>query len=139
MAANLIADTLFAQVDQPGNRFTILYSITGTRADGTQVLHKDALLHTSTGTERRVNTTKGWNIFIQWQDGITTWNTMNNVKDSYPVQMAEFAVENRILEEPAFAWWVKYVLKKQDQMISKTQRFWVNTHKYRIRAPNTVK
>ena len=35
--------------------------------------------------------------------------------------------------------WVKYVLKKQDQIISKTQRFWVKTHKYWIRVPKNVK
>ena len=72
-------------------------------------------MHTSTGTKRRVNTTKGYEIFIQWKDRITTWNTLKNVKDLYPVQMAEFAVENRIPEEPTFAWWVKYVLKKRDK------------------------
>ena len=51
--------------------------------------------------------------------------------------MDEFKLENRISEEPAFAWWVKYVLRKQDQIVSKT--FWVKTHKYRITVPNIVK
>ena len=53
--------------------------------------------------------------------------------------MAQFAVENRISEEPAFSCWVKYVLKKQDRILSKTQRFWFKMHKYGIRVPNTVK
>ena len=61
-----------------------------------------------------------------------------DVKYLNPVQMAELAVENCILEEPAFVWWVKYVLKKRDRIISKTQRFWVKTHKYGIRVSNTV-
>ena len=52
--------------------------------------------------------------------------------------MAEFKVENHISEEPDFAWWVKHVLKKGDQIISKTQLFWVKTQKYRIRVQNTV-
>ena len=30
-----------------------------------------------------------------------------DIKDSYPVQIAEFSVENRISEELEFAWWVK--------------------------------
>ena len=30
------------------------------------------------------------------------------------------------------------MLKKQDQIISKTQRFWVKTHRYGIRVPNNV-
>ena len=38
MAPNLIAENLFTQVDQAGNQFTILDSITGKRTDGPQVL-----------------------------------------------------------------------------------------------------
>ena len=41
-------------------------------------------------------------------------------------------------EEPAFAWWVKFVLRKRDCIISKMQRHWLKTHKYGIRVPNTV-
>ena len=53
--------------------------------------------------------------------------------------MAESAVENCTSEEPAFAWWVKYMLKKQDRIISKTQRFWAKNYKYGIRVTNNVK
>jgi len=52
--------------------------------------------------------------------------------------MAEYAVLNRISEEPAFAWWTKHVLKKRDMIISKTMRHWVKTHKYAIRVPRDV-
>ena len=139
LAANVIAENLFAQVDQEGNRFVILEAIVGSRTDGTQTLQQDAFAVTSTGTKRRVQTTKGWEISVQWKDGSTTWNSLKDVKDSYPVQLAEYAVENHISEEPAFAWWAKHVLKKRDRIISKSQRFWVKTHKYGIRVPNTVK
>ena len=88
---------------------------------------------------RIVNTTKVWELFIQGKDNSPTWNKLKDVKDLYPFQMDEFAAENRISEEPAFVWWVKYVLNKQERIISKTQRFWVKTHKYGIRVPNTVK
>ena len=47
-------------------------------------------------------------------------------------------VENRISEEPAFAWWVKFVLWKRDHIILRTQRYWLKTHKYGICMPNTV-
>ena len=53
--------------------------------------------------------------------------------------MAEYAVENRILEETAFTWWTKHVLNKIYQITSKTQRYWVKNHKYGLRVPNTVK
>ena len=48
-------------------------------------------------------------------------------------------MENRVSEEPAFAWWVKFVLRKRDCIISETHRHWLKTHKYGIRVPNTVK
>ena len=62
-------------------------------------------------------------------DGSTTWNKLKDIKDSYRVQMEEYTVENRTLEEPAFAWWTKHVMNKRDQIISKTKQYWVKTHK----------
>ena len=53
--------------------------------------------------------------------------------------MAEYVVDNIILDKPAFAWWNKHVLNKRDEIISKTQQYWVKTHKYRIIVPKTVK
>ena len=53
--------------------------------------------------------------------------------------MAEYAVENRISEEPAFTWLTKHVLNKRDLIISKTQQYWVKTHKYGLRLSKTVK
>ena len=52
--------------------------------------------------------------------------------------MAEYTVENRILEEPAFAWWTKHMLNKRDRIISKTQKYWVKTHKKGQRVSKTV-
>ena len=62
LAGNIVAVNLFAQFDQARNQFTILYSLTGTRTDGTQVLQQYSFVHISTGTKRIVNTTKGWYI-----------------------------------------------------------------------------
>ena len=94
---------------------------------------------TSIGTQRRVITTKDWEVNLRWKDGSTTWKKLKDIKDSYPVQLAEYAVENRVSEEPAFAWWFKFVLQKRDRIISKTQRCWLKNHKYGICVPNTVK
>ena len=48
-------------------------------------------------------------------------------------------MENKISEEPAFTWWLKFVLQKRDRTILKTQRYWIKNHKYGIRVTNTVK
>ena len=56
------------------------------------------------------------------------------------MQLAEYALLNQIADEPAFAWWIKKVLKKRDRIISKTARkYCKKTHKYGLRIPHTVK
>jgi hypothetical protein len=140
MAANAIASSLFAQVDQDGLRFVLFDEIIDSRTDGSQILKEDAFIHMSNGNKRRRETTKGWEVCIQWKDGSSTWNQVKDIKESYPVQLAEYAIQNKISEEPAFAWWVKYVLRKRDRIISKTaSKYWQKTHKFGLRIPKSAK
>ena len=47
---------------------------------------------------------------------------------------------NKIDEEPAFAWWVPYTLKKRERIIKKVKlKYWQRTHKYGIRVPKNIK
>ena len=39
----------------------------------------------------------------------------------YPIEAAEYEVNNDIVNKPAFNWWVNLVLKKQDSIISKVK------------------
>lgn len=53
--------------------------------------------------------------------------------------MAEYAIANRIDDEPAFKWWVPLVFRKRDRMINKVKKkFWRTTHKFGICIPKTV-
>jgi hypothetical protein len=61
------------------------------------------------------------------------------MKEAYPVQVAEYAVTNKIVEEPAFPWWARHVLQKRDQIIWKVKsRYWDRTHNYGILHPKSV-
>jgi hypothetical protein len=61
---------------------------------------------------------------------------LKDAKDSYPLDVAECAVENGISERPSFKWWIPFVLKKRDRIISKTKSsYWTRTHKYGIEIP----
>ena len=65
---------------------------------------------------------------------------MKDIKDSYPVQLAEYAIENDLQHKPAFAWWVPYTIKKKGRIIAKIKsKYWERTHKYGIRIPKDVK
>ena len=112
--ANNIASNLFAQVDQDGNRFVLFDEIIDHRKDGSEIKQNAAFIHTSNSNKRRRETTKGWEICSQCKDGTSTWNQLNDVKESYPVQLAEYGTENKISGEPAFACWINHVLKKRD-------------------------
>ena len=139
LSANIIAQNMFAQVDGNGHRQLLMDSIIDTRTDGSQVLRGDEFVQSSNGVKRRRETTKGWEVLVQWKDGSTTWSKLKDVKDSYPVELAEYAVQNGIQDEPAFAWWVPYTIKKKARIVAKIKsKYWQRTHKYGIRIPKTV-
>ena len=138
-AGNNIAENLFAQIDYEGNRQVLMDEIIGHRSNEHAVKQQDAFIMTSTGTKRRKETTKGWELLVRWKDGGTDWIALKDIKENYPVQVAEYAVLSRISEEPAFAWWSSSVLKKRNRIIAKTKsKYWLRTHKFGIEIPKTV-
>jgi hypothetical protein len=139
LAANAIAENLFAQIDDEGNRHVLFQEITDHRTNGKQVLQQDAFITTRSGTRRRRETTMGWEVLVRWKDDSTTWIALKDMKESYPVQLAEYAVQARLAEEPAFAWWVPHTLRKRNRIIGKVKtKYWVRTHKFGIKIPKTV-
>ena len=91
------------------------------------------------GTQKRKRTTKGWTLLVHWKDGSQDWIPLKDMKDAYPVQVAEYAVANKIADAPAFAWWVPHVMRKRDSTIMKVKsRYWKRTHKFGIRLPHTI-
>ena len=64
---------------------------------------------------------------------------MVDIKEAYPVQLAEYAIANGIDHEPAFNWWVKKVLKRKQRIIGKVKsKYWKSTHKFGIEIPKSV-
>ena len=75
--------------------------------------------------KRKKRTAQGWEICVQWKDRSTNWMALKYLKDSYPVDLAEYAVINKIQNEPAFAWWVPYVISKRKRIIAKLRsKYW---------------
>ena len=59
------------------------------------------------GQKTPKKTTVGWQLLVEWKDGSTQWLDLKDLKDSNPIEVAEYTVANKISEEPAFAWWVQ--------------------------------
>jgi len=61
------------------------------------------------------------------------------MKETYPVQVAEYAIANGIAHEPAFNWWVHKVIKRKERLINKVKsKYWRTTHKFGIEVPKSV-
>jgi hypothetical protein len=64
------------------------------------------------------------------------------LKESHPLQVAEFAYMAGKAGEPAFNWWVGWVIKKRDRIISlvkhRSARYLMRHHKFGIELPKTV-
>ena len=71
LSANTIATNMFAQIDEEGNRFVLLDSIIDHRTDGSELTSENAFITSKNGGRRKRETTKGWEILLQWKDGST--------------------------------------------------------------------
>jgi len=67
------------------------------------------------------------------------WVKLAEAKESYPLQLAEYAVANGIAHEPAFNWWAHKVIKRKERLINKVKsKYWRTTHKFGIEIPKSV-
>ena len=109
------------------------------KKDSTAIPMSEGTVTSVNGTKRNKVTTSGWQLLILWKDGSTSWEKLKNLKASNMIEVAEYAVANRIAEEPAFNWWVPHVLRKRNRIISKVKpKYWRTTHKFGIRLPHSV-
>jgi hypothetical protein len=92
------------------------------------------------GTQWQQWTTKGWKLLVKWKDGTSTWVPLKDLKDSNLIEVVEDVVANKLVSEPAFAWWVSMVLRQHDHDIMKVKScYHARTHKFGIEIPKTVK
>ena len=61
------------------------------------------------------------------------------MKESYPVEVAEYAEAVGISDEPAFSWWTCHLLKKRQRIVAAVnKRYHKLAHKFGIKVPKTV-
>jgi hypothetical protein len=67
---------------------------------------------------------------VEWKDGTTSWERMADLKESNPLEVAEYAVAKSLL--------APYVLKKRSRVIAAvTKRYHKHTHKFGIEVPKS--
>jgi hypothetical protein len=141
--ANLIAEAMYVQCDPDGNQYVLLDSIIDHRWLDAAIRPSDQKVVQPDGLTYLKHSSIGWQVYCQWKDGSTSWENLAGLKESHPIETAEYAVTKGIDLEPAFNWWVPHVLKKHNWIISlvckRTTRYLKRTHKFGIEVPKTVK
>ena len=142
MAANfLLAKNILAQVDDDGYRHLLMDEIIDHRRLDSAIPIDKGTIITKSGATRKVQTTRGWEFYVQWKDGSTSWVSLTDMKDSFMIETVQYARDHNLLDEPAFAWWARHALKKAAHtVLSKVKsKYWERTHKYGIQIPKSVK
>ena len=84
--------------------------------------------------------TDGWYFLIRWSNQDVNVVRLADIKESHPIQVADYAKAHSLDHLPGMSWWVPFTLKHRDKVlkvISKTKT--VKKHeKFGIRIPRTV-
>ena len=104
LKTNTNAENLLAQVGEEGHRQHLLDEIIDYRRNNYAVHKSDAFIENRTGSRRQKKTTKGWEICVLWKDDSTDWIALEDLKQSYTIQLADFVQIHGIHEEADFAW-----------------------------------
>jgi hypothetical protein len=129
---------MYAQCDIAGRQYKLMEGIVDEKTDGNSIEPAD--MYIKHGSKKQVSkTTKGWNLCIEWKDGTTSWECLADLKESNPVEVAEYAAAKSFLDAPGFVWWEPHVLKKRSRIIAAvTKRHHKRTHKFGIEVPKSV-
>jgi hypothetical protein len=113
--AYTIAQSMYSQINDEGYTYQLMDKIINHQKEGTALSKED----------KAPMTMKGWKLLVQWKDKTTLWIPLKVFKESNPVESAEYAVANQILDKPAFAsWWTHKVLQRQDPIIKKVKSWY---------------
>jgi hypothetical protein len=135
-SVSVIASNIYEEGDADGFSSSLLYNIVDHKSSGEAIKMADKYITTRTGTQRMRQTTVGWSFLVKWGDGSQQWIDLKILKESNPVQAGAYAIARGIQDEPAFAWWVPYVMRKRDIIVSMVKsRVRRTTHKYGIEMP----
>jgi hypothetical protein len=129
---NVIAENMYAQCDIEGRQYNIMEGIIDHRTDGHAVA--PAEMYIKHGSNKKVRkTTSGCHLCVQCKDGTISWESLAYLKESNPVEVAEYADTKSLLNTPAFIWWDPHVLQKLTRIIAAvTKLYHKRTHKFGI-------
>ena len=100
---------------------------------------EDGWIKTKSGKLSRKLTTVGWEFLVKFKDRSEQWIKLKDLKEAHPIELAEYAKANGIIDEPALAWWAPKFLSGRTRIIrAMKKRYFRTTQKFGIQLPKTV-
>ncbi len=141
LTVNVIAKSMYASCNADGNEYILFDSFVDHKSNR-KALMKDSQQIVHNGRNSLCQSAAGWHLCVQWKDGSTSWQSLKDLKEAYPVAVAKYAVAQGIDNDPAFNWWAHAVLCKREHIIAlvkkQTTRFLKKTHKFGVEVPRSV-
>ncbi|CAJ1941171.1 unnamed protein product [Cylindrotheca closterium] len=110
------------------------------RSNKKAVKKQDGFYSLKSVTQRRRHTTAGWDFYVTWKDGSSNWIPLKDMKESFPIEVADYTISKGIQDKPAFAWWVPHIVRKRARFLGMVKsKYWERTHKYGIRIPKSIR
>eukprot|EP00536_Pseudo-nitzschia_multiseries_P017224 jgi/Psemu1/49913/gm1.49913_g len=127
--ANIVAESLYSSVDDDGRMFTLLDELIDHEQEDTALSDKEATTIAKNGRT---------DISQQLEAG--GFCPLSDVKESFPVQLAEYAVNNKLEKLPASRWWVHKILRREERILkaAKSAKYWLKSHKYGVEFPRSI-
>ena len=117
----------------------VLEEISYHRKDGTAIKVADVFTIGANGNKQAKNRSRVRNEYEN-ERGILRVVSAQRRGGKQPVDLAEYAVVSKIGHKPAFEWWVPFMLRKRDRVISKLlKKYWLTTNKFGLEIPHSVK
>jgi Reverse transcriptase (RNA-dependent DNA polymerase) len=126
-SANLVAEYMTSQIDEDGNRIPVFHEIVDHNVKRGATRDKDK-----------------WSFCVEFVDGTVKWLPFRQLRVQDPVDLAIYAYENKLLEEPVFSTWATRLLREHDKLkarvVSKVKsKYWRMSRKFGVKLPKSVK
>ena len=102
--SNQNAVNLYSNLENEGSEIFQFKGIIEHKKDGYALKKQTGFTVLTVGNKKCKPTTRSWKVLVEWKDETTTWMDLKDVKEASPIELAEYAVANKIYDEPDFAW-----------------------------------
>jgi hypothetical protein len=107
----IIAECIYSQLDDEGRQYVFLQDIIDHRTTNELIPEEERYQISLNGNIHPRRTTKGWQLCALWKDGSTSWESLKDMKEAFPVQVAQYSISHDLQDRLAFRWWVPSTLK----------------------------